>query len=325
MVQGWPQDQQRSGGLHSHAHGTLPQSPQVKAISSDDSHLHCRDIRAGPGTAVWLRSGYRSGGPGSRYGRRMRDGALLSGRAPGQVLSQLAHRVLGPLQPARTRAVLDYHGLLNHPAGSLVQIGCRHHVTSAHRFQQRRQAPGRRLPAGRHQRLCGDQPATVRRPGAPGTAHAHRARTSHLRRRHHLYVHAVDVAALGNAALRGVAAAVRLGVERWADEDAAAMMAGDRTSAATALAKTALTRAALRRGETPPTSRRRPVVTVLGVATSHVTQRAQALLAPTPERSALAAWVAVLLLAMCAATLTSALQIHDGFEHAEIIRRIISR
>jgi Zn-dependent protease with chaperone function len=148
---------------------------------------------------------------------------------------------------------------------------------------------------------------------------------SHLRRRHHLYVHAVDLAAAANPALRRVASAVRLGVERWADEDAAAMMAGDRTSAATALATTALTRAALRRGETPVTSRRRPVVPVLGVASSHVTQRAQALLAPTPERSALAAWVAVLLLAMCAAALASAMQIHDGFEHAEILQRIISR
>jgi Zn-dependent protease with chaperone function len=148
---------------------------------------------------------------------------------------------------------------------------------------------------------------------------------SHLRRRHHLYVHAVDLAAAANPALRRVAAAVRLGVERWADEDAAAMMAGDRTAAARALATTALTRAALRRGETSPATRRRPAVPVLGVATSHVTQRARALLAPTPERSALAAWVAVLLLAMCAATLAITVQIHDGFEYAEILRRIISR
>ena len=148
---------------------------------------------------------------------------------------------------------------------------------------------------------------------------------SHLRRRHHLYVHAVDIAAAANPALRRVAAEVRLGVERWADEDAVATMAGDRTSAAAALATTALTRAALRRGETPPAARRRPVVPVLGVATSHVTQRAQALLAPEPERSALAAWVAVLLIGMFAATLATAMQIHDGFEHAEILRRIISR
>src|SRR6478672_1569067 len=147
---------------------------------------------------------------------------------------------------------------------------------------------------------------------------------SHLRRRHHLYVHAVDLAAAASPALRRVASAVRLGVERWADEDAAAMMAGDRTSAATALATTALTRAALRRGETPG-AHRRLVVPVLGVATSHVTQRAQALLGPTPGRSALAAWVAALLIAMCAATLAVTVQLHDGFEYAEILRRIISR
>ena len=60
----------------------------------------------------------------------MRDGAPLPGRTPAQVLSQLTHRVIGPLQPARTRIVLDYHGLLDHPAGPLVQIAARHRVTS---------------------------------------------------------------------------------------------------------------------------------------------------------------------------------------------------
>src|SRR6478735_1126217 len=52
-------------------------------------------------------------GPG--YGLRMRDGAPLPGRTPAQMLSQLAYRVFGPLQPTRTRVVLDYHGLLDHP------------------------------------------------------------------------------------------------------------------------------------------------------------------------------------------------------------------
>ena len=60
----------------------------------------------------------------------MRDGAPLPGRTPPQVLSQLSHRVFGPLQPARTRIVLDYHGLLDQPAGALLQIADRHHVTS---------------------------------------------------------------------------------------------------------------------------------------------------------------------------------------------------
>ena len=44
------------------------------------------------------------------------------------MLSQLAYRVFGPLQPTRT-LVLDYHGLLDHRAGGLVQIAARHHVT----------------------------------------------------------------------------------------------------------------------------------------------------------------------------------------------------
>src|SRR6478735_7092498 len=60
----------------------------------------------------------------------MRDGTPLPGGTPAQVLSQLTYRVFGPLRPARTRIVLDYHGLLDHPAGPLVQIAARHHVTS---------------------------------------------------------------------------------------------------------------------------------------------------------------------------------------------------
>ena len=60
----------------------------------------------------------------------MRDGTQLPGGTPAQVLSQLTYRVFGPLRPARTRIVLDYHGLLGHPAGPLVQIAARHHVTS---------------------------------------------------------------------------------------------------------------------------------------------------------------------------------------------------
>ena len=60
----------------------------------------------------------------------MRDGTPLPGRTPAQVLSQLVHRVFGPLQPIRTRTVLDYHGLLDRPAGALVDIAARHRVTA---------------------------------------------------------------------------------------------------------------------------------------------------------------------------------------------------
>jgi len=78
----------------------------------------------------------------------MRDGAPLPGRTPAQVLSQLAYRVFGPLQPTRTRTVLDYHGLLDHPAGALAQIAARHCVTPrtvSHNVAAAR-AAGRRLP-----------------------------------------------------------------------------------------------------------------------------------------------------------------------------------
>ena len=60
----------------------------------------------------------------------MGDGVPLPGRTPSQVLSQLTHRVFGPLQPTRTRIVLDYHGLLDHPAGPLAQIAGRYRVTT---------------------------------------------------------------------------------------------------------------------------------------------------------------------------------------------------
>jgi hypothetical protein len=60
----------------------------------------------------------------------MRDGTPLQGRTRAQVLSQLTHRVFGPLQPTRTRIVLDYHGLLDHPAGPLAQIAGRYRVTT---------------------------------------------------------------------------------------------------------------------------------------------------------------------------------------------------
>jgi Zn-dependent protease with chaperone function len=148
---------------------------------------------------------------------------------------------------------------------------------------------------------------------------------SHLRRRHHLYIHAVDLAVAANPTLLRVAAAIRLGVERWADEDAATMMAGDRKLAAAALATTALTRAAVRRGESTGMRHRPAAIPVLGVASSHVVHRAQALLSPAPARSAFASWVVTLLIMMCLATVVSALQIHDGFEHAEIIQHLVHR
>ncbi|HZM67743.1 MAG TPA: hypothetical protein VFC16_15735, partial [Nakamurella sp.] len=46
----------------------------------------------------------------------MRDGVPLPGLSPDAALSQLVHRVFGPLAAHRARMVLDYHGLAGHPA-----------------------------------------------------------------------------------------------------------------------------------------------------------------------------------------------------------------
>ena len=44
-------------------------------------------------------------------------------------MSQLIHRVLGPLRPDRLRWVLDYHGLAGAPAAALDDTARRNHVT----------------------------------------------------------------------------------------------------------------------------------------------------------------------------------------------------
>ena len=102
----------------------------------------------------------------------MRDGTPLPGRTPAQVLSQLAYRVFGPLQPTRTRIVLYYHGLLGHPAGSSAQVAARHHVTTrtiANNVAAVR-AAGSRIP------LSAPLIAEATRVSAPGDDHLGRAR-----------------------------------------------------------------------------------------------------------------------------------------------------
>lgn len=54
----------------------------------------------------------------------------LPGVTPAQVVSQLAHRIFGPLRPTRTQIVLDYHGLLTQPAARAADIARRHHITA---------------------------------------------------------------------------------------------------------------------------------------------------------------------------------------------------
>lgn len=139
---------------------------------------------------------------------------------------------------------------------------------------------------------------------------------SHLRRRHHLYVHAVDLAVAANPVLRPLAAAVRLGVERWADEDAAAGC-GARAAAGRALARTALIQAALRRAvDTPPSSH---PSSVLCATAGGVAVRAQALMdAVAPRRSRPLYVLMALLLVTGVLSLCSIIRIHDGFENAEL-------
>lgn len=138
---------------------------------------------------------------------------------------------------------------------------------------------------------------------------------SHLRRRHHLYVHAVDIAATANPLLRPLGPAIRLGVERWADEDAA--LPGQRAATGHALARTALVQASLRRaaGDRPcpdPTTR-------LSVATGDVPTRAQALLnRAAPRRHRFLLVLVTLLVLTSLGTLASIGRIHEGLEHAEI-------
>jgi beta-lactamase regulating signal transducer with metallopeptidase domain len=140
---------------------------------------------------------------------------------------------------------------------------------------------------------------------------------SHLTRRHHLYVHIADIAAAGNPLLRPVSGAVRLGVERWADEDAAAGI-GDRRIAGRALARVALLRAALSRAASmagSPTG----LVPVLGIGALQVASRVQALLEPAPRpRTARLALMVTMSLAVLLIGVASLAHIHQAIEGAEL-------
>jgi len=136
---------------------------------------------------------------------------------------------------------------------------------------------------------------------------AHEA--AHLRHRHHLWVQAADVAAAANPMLRPVARAVRAGVERWADEVAAAEV-GDRALTARALARAGLARAAVRRD--------RAGSAALAAVDRAVAERARAMLAgPPPGRRLLSAAVAALILATGAATLVTSRDAEARFEAAQ--------
>jgi Zn-dependent protease with chaperone function len=136
---------------------------------------------------------------------------------------------------------------------------------------------------------------------------AHEA--AHLTHRHHLWVQAAELAAAANPLLRPAARAVRVAVERWADEVAAAEI-GDRTLTARALARAGLARAAARR-ELPAMG------AALAGADGAVADRARALLAGPPKRRrVLAGAVAALMLSTLTAVLIAGIDTEARFEAA---------
>jgi len=138
---------------------------------------------------------------------------------------------------------------------------------------------------------------------------AHEA--AHLAHRHHLWVQTASVAAAANPLLRPAARAVRAGIERWADEVAAAEV-GDR-----ALAARALARAGLARNGQPPRAGR---ALALAGADGTVADRARALLAgPPPRRRVLAGALAALIVTLSAAVLVTSVDTESRFEIAESV------
>lgn len=95
---------------------------------------------------------------------------------------------------------------------------------------------------------------------------------SHVRHHHAWWLLAADLAAAANPLLRAAARTVAHGVERWADEDAAAVVA-DRRLVARALGRAAL----LRQAGTSPSL-------ALSAVGGQVPDRVRALLAPPPRR-----------------------------------------
>lgn len=118
--------------------------------------------------------------------------------------------------------------------------------------------------------------------------------SAHLSRRHHLWLQAVDIAAAANPLLRPVSKAVGVGVERWADEIAAAEV-GDRALAARALARAGIARAAATHAAAPAAA--------LPAASHAVADRARALLAGPPRhRRALNGVLAALMVTVAVAS-----------------------
>jgi Peptidase family M48 len=136
-------------------------------------------------------------------------------------------------------------------------------------------------------------------------AHEH----SHLTHRHVFWTLAADLAAAVNPLLRPTATTIGHVIERWADEDAAALL-GDRHLVARTIARAAL----LRHDAQAQASNLLPAATG-----GDVPGRVRALLAPPPRRRPLAlAVLAVLLLAGALATVAVERSSDSLFDHAAL-------
>ena len=104
----------------------------------------------------------------------MRDGVPLLGTTPAAVLSQLVHRVFGPLRPDRVRVMLDFHGLAGQSATSRAAVADRHHIspTTVITWAAALAAAGGRLP------VTDDLIAQVGRPSTAGEDHLGRTRAA---------------------------------------------------------------------------------------------------------------------------------------------------
>lgn len=142
---------------------------------------------------------------------------------------------------------------------------------------------------------------------------------AHLDHHHQLFVQLSDLAARANPLLLRVASQVRILIERWADEDAAAAVE-DRRLVARAVAKAALARNASVRG-----ARIRPS-TVLAVATTGVAQRVEALVRPQPRpQRRLAVALVALALAGLLASASIAHATEQKFERADCVTSQVCR
>jgi Zn-dependent protease with chaperone function len=131
---------------------------------------------------------------------------------------------------------------------------------------------------------------------------------AHLDHRHHWYIFLADVSAAANPLLRPLSAAIRQGVERWADEVAAAEV-GDRR-----LVARSLVRATLAAGNLSP------VHGALAVADRPTERRVRSLLATEPAPRPLAGLaVALAILSCLAAAGVTAIQGHDRVETVELV------